>query len=376
MHDPAAETLPGPLPDAPVFVTGATGLLGVNLVRAMLARGLRVRALARDPAKAARLLPDHPRLDVVTGDVQDVPGFAPALAGCGALIHAAAYFRDSYNGGSHWAALKRINVDGTAAVLEAAWGAGIRRVVHVSSVAVLRGAPGQLIDESMERAEADADDYYRSKILADREVFAWLDRRPDAHATLVLPGWMHGPYDAGPTAGGRFAMDFADGRMPATPPGSFAFVDARDVAEAILAAAEKGRRGVRYLAAGRHMTLREIAGGYASVTGRKVPGRAPMAAVLALAAAQEAWARISGKPVLLSLASTRALRDEADRSRYDHTRSKTELGVRFRPVRRTMRDELAWLAEAGMVKPLTLTPEEPGNGRGKRPGKGRGPKAR
>lgn len=350
---------PGPLPDLPVFVTGATGLLGVNLVREMLGRGLRVRALARDPAKAARLLPVDPRLEVVTGDMADVAAFAPALSGCGALIHAAAYFRDSYNGGSHWQALKRVNVDGTAAVLEAAHAAGIRRVIHVSSVAVLRGDKGAVIDESMERAEADADDYYRSKILADHAVFAFLDRHPDAHASLILPGWMHGPYDAGPTAGGRFAMDFVDGRMPATPPGSFAFVDARDVAGAILAAAENGRRGVRYLAAGRHMTIRDIAKGYAAITGRKVPGAAPMAAVLALAAAQEVWARISRRPVLLSLASARTLRDEAERSRYDHSRSKAELGLRFRPVRRTMRDEVEWLAAAGMVKPLTLLPEAP-----------------
>ncbi|MEC9435366.1 MAG: SDR family oxidoreductase [Pseudomonadota bacterium] len=360
--DPLPNARPGPLPDAPVFVTGATGLLGVNLVREMLDRGLRVRALARDPSKAARLLPAVPGLEIVRGDMRDTAGFARALRGCGALIHAAAYFRDSYSGGGHWPALKQVNVDGTASLLEAAYEAGIRRAVHVSSIAVLRGEPGQRIDESMERAEADADDYYRSKILADRAVFAWLDRRPDAHASLVLPGWMHGPYDAGPTAGGRFAMDFADGRMPATPPGSFAFVDARDVAAAILSAAENGRRGVRYLAAGRHMTVREIAKGYAAVTGRKVPGSAPMGAVMALALAQEGWARLTGRPVLLSLASARALRDEADRSRYDHARSKAELGVRFRPVERTMRDELEWLAGAGMIKPLTLTPEGAGKG--------------
>jgi dihydroflavonol-4-reductase len=76
--------------------------------------------------------------------------------------------------------------------LAAAYDARVRRMVHTSSVAVLNGPPGVLIDETMEREEAEADDYYRSKILSDRKVFAFLDSHTDMFVNVVLPGWMFG----------------------------------------------------------------------------------------------------------------------------------------------------------------------------------------
>jgi len=86
----------GPTPLA--FVTGATGLLGNNLVREVLAQGFRVRALARSPDKAERQFAGLP-VEIVTGDMLAVDAFAPALAGVDVVFHTAAYFRDSYTGG-------------------------------------------------------------------------------------------------------------------------------------------------------------------------------------------------------------------------------------------------------------------------------------
>ncbi len=125
------------------------------------------------------------------------------------LFHTAAFFRDSYKGGRHWDELFRVNVTGTEALLEAAYEMGVRRMVHTSSGGVLDGPPGSLIDETMARAEADANDYFRSKILCDRAIRAFLDSHPDFDATFVLPGFMFGPGDAGPTASGQLVLDFA-----------------------------------------------------------------------------------------------------------------------------------------------------------------------
>src|ERR1700736_1151322 len=77
------------------FVTGATGLLGSNLVDALLRAGFEVRALVRSKDKAARVF-GNAKVDVVVGDMADVAGFALALSGCGALFHTAAYFREYY----------------------------------------------------------------------------------------------------------------------------------------------------------------------------------------------------------------------------------------------------------------------------------------
>jgi len=326
-----------------VFVTGATGLLGSNLVRELVTRGIAVRALARSPAKAQRQLADLPGVQVVEGDMTDVAGFASALEGCDAVLHTAAYFRDNYKGGQHWDSLKRINVDGTAALLAAAYASGIRRFVHTSSIAVLDGPPGTLIDESCDRALSDADDYYRSKMLSDREVHRFIDVHPDMHACFVLPGWMWGPGDIGPTSSGQLVVDVLKGRLPGLVPGSFSVVDARDVAWAMIAAAEKGRRGERYLAAGRHTVMTDLIPLLGRVAKVKTPSRTlPLPLLYAVAVVQEAFARLTGKPVLLGLATLRLMVREADRSRFSAARSEEELGLRFRPMEETLADTVGW----------------------------------
>src|SRR5450830_1763650 len=164
------------------FVTGATGLLGNNLVRELVSRGVAVTALVRSQEKAARQFSSLSGIELVIGDMANVGAFSAALQGCDVVFHTAAFFRDNYKGGSHWEELEKINVAGTRDLLHQAYRAGIRRFVHTSSIAVLDGAPGTSIDETCLRAEADADDYYRSKILADRVVLTFLETHPQMHA--------------------------------------------------------------------------------------------------------------------------------------------------------------------------------------------------
>lgn len=334
------------------FVTGATGLLGNNLVHLLLDQGIKVRALARSRRKALQQFGTIDGLEIIEGDMEDVASFAAALAGCDALFHTAAYFRDSYGGGKHWEALKRINVDGTAALLDAAYQAGIRRFVHTSSIAVVNGPRGSVIDESMKRRVDDADDYYRSKILSDEAVQAFLAEHPDVFGTFVMPGWMHGPGDMGPTAAGQFTVDFLKKALPGIPPSTVSFVDARDVARIILAALEKGRRGEHYLAAGRHMHMREVMETYETVTGIRAPQRnIPAGLLWIIAYLQEFKAWLTGKPALLSVATVRTMRNEYERSRFSHEKTCRELGIAFRPVIETISDEVAWFRAKRRLKP-------------------------
>lgn len=331
------------------FVTGATGLLGNNLVRELIADGWRVRALVRSPDKARQQF-DGLDVDIVCGDMRDIAGFAPALADIDTVFHTAAYLRDSYKGGRHWEALHAANVEGTRHLLDHAYRVGVRRFVHTSSIAVLYGARGQVIDETMLRSEPDADDYYRSKILSDRAVLAFLDTHPDFWAAMVLPGWMHGPGDMGPTSAGQTVIDVAFKRLPGVPPGSFSVVDARDVARAMILADERGRRGQRYLAAGQHMTMAELLPLIAQATGVPTPSRRISLWLMHLLAAfYEIYARLTGRPVLLSWAMARTVATEDDRSRYDPAKSERELGLRFRPIVDTLRDEVAWFRANGVI---------------------------
>jgi nucleoside-diphosphate-sugar epimerase len=331
------------------FVTGATGLLGSNLVRLLLADGWRVRALVRSAGKARTQFGTRP-LELVTGDMRDVGAFAPALAGVDAVFHTAAYFRESYRGGNHRRVLEEVNVRGTAALLDAAHAAGVRRVVHTSSIATLDGPPGCLVDETMRRRDADADDYARSKLLADAEVEARLRAHPDLWAAFVLPGWIHGPGDIGPTSAGQVVLDFVKGKLPGLVPGTVALVDARDVAAAMVAAERRGGRGERYLAAGHHLDMRDLMALLERVTGVPAPRRTiPLTLLWPAALASEAWARVTGRPVLLGLATVRLVAREAERTRFDHARSARELGLAFRPVEETLRDEVAWYRANGWL---------------------------
>ncbi|RVT40171.1 SDR family oxidoreductase [Sphingobium algorifonticola] len=332
------------------FVTGATGLLGNNLVRLLSQKGWRVKALARSREKASRQLGGIANVEIVLGDMTDVAGFADSLVGSDVLFHTAAHFRDSYKGGDHWPMLHRINVSGTRALLQAAHAAGVRRMIHTSSIAVLDGPRGATMNETMLRALPEKDAYYRSKVMSDREVQAFLERHPDFSATFVLPGWMHGPGDVGPTQAGQTVMDFVNRKLPGIVPATFAFVDARDVALAQIAAAERGGRGERYLAAGRHMAIAELFDRLEALTG--VPGpkrRIPAWQLYVIAGIAETIARISGKPALLSWATVQVMMQERERSRFDHSKSEAALGLTFRPVDETLRDEIAWFRANGFL---------------------------
>ncbi|TVT79565.1 SDR family oxidoreductase [Pseudomonas sp. H3(2019)] len=330
------------------FVTGATGLLGNNLVRELVAGGYEVKALVRSRAKGEQQFKNLPGVRLIVGDMADVDAFAASMQGCDTVFHTAAFFRDNYKGGSHWEALERINVTGTRRLLEHAYAAGVRSFIHTSSIAVLDGAPGTSIDETCQRDEADADDYYRSKILADRVVLSFLEDHPDLHACMVLPGWMWGPADIGPTSSGQLLNDVVRNKLPGLVPGSFSVVDARDVALAQIAAAQHGRRGERYLAAGRHMTMAELVPLLGKVAGVKTPLRQlPLPLLYALAFTQELYARLTGKPILLSMATVRLMVREAGRTHFNPRKSEQELGLRFRPVEQTLTDTLAWYRDHG-----------------------------
>src|SRR5260370_30362102 len=119
-----------------VLVTGATGLLGNNLVRLLVSRGVHVKALVRSREKAEKQLAGLP-VEIVLGEMTNVSGFANELRGVDLVFHTAAYFRDNYKGGKHWKQLFAANVLGTAHLFFEAYKAGVRRIAHPSSMAVL-----------------------------------------------------------------------------------------------------------------------------------------------------------------------------------------------------------------------------------------------
>jgi dihydroflavonol-4-reductase len=335
------------VPGQTALVTGSTGLLGSNLVRKLVENGVTVRALARSKEKAKKLFGSL-GFEIVVGDINDPKTFVNRLSGADIVFHTAAYFRDNYKGGKHWDQLYTTNVAGTANLVKECYQAGIHRFVHISSTAVLRGRPGHKADEATLRLESEADDYQRSKILSDQEVLKFLATHPDFWAAFVLPGWMHGPGDSGPTSAGQTVLDFLKRKMPGIPPGSFSVVDVRDVAEAAIRVAESGKRGDRYLAAGRNVTMEDLFNDLEQISGIRAPrNKVPMAVVYLLGAMGEIRARITRQPVLIGWATVQLLAKESARQQFDHQKSERELGIRFREIQETLRDAISWFKANG-----------------------------
>jgi dihydroflavonol-4-reductase len=331
------------------FVTGATGLLGNNLVRALRAHGHAVTALVRDRVKASRLLADT-GVDIVVGDMKKVGDFAAAMDGADAVFHTAAYFREAFGPGSHEEALEEINVRATLTLLETADRRDVRAFVHVGSGGTVgRKDDGSAGDEDTPPLPVQRENpYFRSKIRGGAELAAW-SGRGSTSVIEVLPGWIWGPWDAAPTEAGKLVAEFLRGGIPANIDGGTMIVDARDVAEAMVAAVGRAlaspasRAGAeRFLVGGHYCTMREIMRLLEDATGVRGPRfTIPHAVLLAYAHGCVAWGRLSGSAPLVTPTAVRTMHAKIA---LDSSRAVRELGVTFRDPAETFRDTVEWLA--------------------------------
>jgi dihydroflavonol-4-reductase len=321
--------------------------LGNNLVRALRARGHSVRALVRSRNKADALLLGT-SAEIVVGDMRDVRGFEGALAGVDALAHTAAYFREYYAPGDHRSALEEINIQGTLALLAAADAHGVRRFVQTSS----SGTVGQPADGSEANEETPASKaqlanlYFKSKVDGDRRIGEFEPKSGMTIAT-VLPGWMFGPGDAGPTRAGELIQDCLAGKLPGVPPGGTTVVDARDVASAMVTMLERNVPGERFVVAGRFHTIREVLDAAMDAAGKKRIARSlPAWLALGMGHVTEAWASLTNSSPLVPLEGVRMLLQEF---RPSSAKAERELGVTFRPLAQTIGDVVAWYGAHGEV---------------------------
>jgi dihydroflavonol-4-reductase len=228
------------------LVTGGTGFLGAHLVRQLVARGEKVRVLARGGG-----VPEG--AEKVAGDVvQDLETpLAKAMEGCERIYHLAGFVSRDPDDGQR---MMRVHIDGTRRVLDAAQG---RRVVVASTsgtVAVSR-EPEPIADESWPYATEIVGNwpYYLSKIYQEKLALTY------PNVVVVNPSLLLGPGDERQSSTGD-VKKFLRKEIPIVPPGGVNFVDARDAAAATIAAMERGRPGERYLLGGPNWTLAEFFG--------------------------------------------------------------------------------------------------------------------
>lgn len=326
-----------------VLVTGATGFIGFHVARFLLEKGLQVRALVRQETDSC-----ISSLDVETacGDVRDFDAVMKALRGCTHAYHIAADYR-------LWVpdpkSMYETNVKGTRNVMEAALRLGVERIVYTSTVGVLsassQGEPSD--EESSARLEEMVGHYKRSKFLAEREVYGFIEK--GVPAVIVNPSTPVGPMDRKPTPTGKMIVDFLNGRIPAYIDTGLNFVDVEDVAAGHWLAALKGKIGQRYILGNENITLRDFFGSLASITGRKPPRiRLPYLPVLMAAHVNEALSRwITHRPPAIPLTGVRM----AGKFMYfDSSKAVTELQMPQTPIKRALQKATDWYRKHGYTK--------------------------
>ncbi|MDB5367843.1 MAG: NAD-dependent dehydratase [Rhodospirillales bacterium] len=326
-----------------MLVTGATGFVGAAVARALLAQGHQVRTLAR--ANSDRRNLDGLKVEIATGDLLDHASFAPALDGCEGLFHVAADYR-------LWipdpGRMYAINVEGTRGLMLAALDAGVKRIVHTSSVATLGitndGTPADETTPSSIDTMVGA--YKRTKFLGEEAVRELVQSR-SLPAVIVNPSTPIGPRDVKPTPTGRVIVEAARGRIPVYVETGLNLVHVDDVAAGQLAAYAQGRVGERYVLGGEDWSLQRLLTEIAAMTGKRRPlGRLPRAPLLPIAALLEKVARVTGTEPRFTQDE---IRMAAKKMYFSSAKARRELGYAPRPAQDAIRDALAWFNANGYL---------------------------
>ena len=324
-----------------VFVTGATGFVGLHVARELAAQGVELRLLVR-PTSNLRYL-EGIAAETVVGDLRAPEPLRAALAGCDAVAHVAADYR-------LWvtdpAAMYAANVDGTRELLRLAREAAVPRFVYTSSVATMGfDRAGTIVDEDTPVALADMVGHYkRSKFLAEEEALTAAD---NGQQVIVLnPTTPIGAFDAKPTPTGRIVVDFLNRRFPAYMDTGLNLVDVSAVARAHVAALTQGRSGERYILGGENLTLKQILDKMSAITGIPSPTHKVPVAVAMIYAFFEEWitGRLRGREPRATVEAVRMGRKIMFAS---SAKAERELGYKVVPVYAALRGAIDWFRQHG-----------------------------
>src|SRR4051812_48781238 len=251
------------------FVTGGTGFIGERLVQRLRDRGDDVVALVRSREWGSKL--EEMGATLVEGDLSSSDAIRTGMQGCDSAFHVAAVYKVGIPEKEH-EAMYDANVRGTERVLDAAFQAGVGRIVYVSTINVFGNTRGEVVEEGYERPGNDFLSYYdETKYLSHQVARERIDK--GAPIVIVQPGGVYGPGDHSEV--GNVFDQTSSGKLTALPFAGLGFnlVYVDDVAEGILLAHDKGKLGESYVLGGEIATMRNLVEKTAELSGRKPPKR-------------------------------------------------------------------------------------------------------
>lgn len=327
-----------------VFVTGATGFIGIQLVKRLAGMGIRVHALYRSEAKANLIRMDGVKL--FKGDILDEDSLLPAMSGCDIAYHVAAF-------ASVWSRdpglVYRLNVEGAYNVIRTAVKSGTRRVVVTSTAGILGPSEKDPVDESSPPPSSFFTPYEESKFLLEQKLMERTEKIPEV--VIVNPTRVYGPgYLSESNGVTKMIKKYVEGSWRFIPgdgnsSGNYVFVE--DVVTGHLLAMEKGAPGKRYVLGGENVSYNQFFKHIREISGiQKRLFRIPLWIMLIAASLLKGLSVLTGRPPMIVPSLVR---------KFNHNwivsskRARQELGYDPASVNDGIKKTLEWIQ--GPAKP-------------------------
>jgi nucleoside-diphosphate-sugar epimerase len=321
------------------FVTGATGFVGLNLVRMLMSQGWDVAAFHRPSSDLRYLARFAPRLTV--GSITDAASLVCAIPERADTIFHVAGNTNMWRKGN--AEQTRDNVDGTRNVVEAAIAKGVRRLVVTSSISAYGLVSGEINEQTPSLAASSPINYQLTKWRAQEIARAAVGR--GLEVVILQPGAIIGPYDLGTWS--RLFVMVRDRRLPGVPPARMTFAHVREVVAAHIAAADKGENGGQYLLGGENRSMLEFVREIADVLGKPAPRREmPLGVIRIAATLGDLASRLTGREPSVT-PEVAALMGRV--SIVSSAKAQRDLGYRIVALRTMVRDCYDWMVAEGRI---------------------------
>jgi dihydroflavonol-4-reductase len=321
-----------------IAVTGASGHIGANLVRELIARGYQVVALVRQTSLALEGL----EVERVHADLEDIESLCRAFRGVAQVFHLAAYISIQAGEGKK---LESVNVEGTRNVLKACESEGVESLVYFSSIHALDLTPlDQEVTEAnplLNEGHTHGGDYDHSKARAEQLVRQ--NTNEFLNTRIIYPTAVFGPNDFNRSLFGQVIRKLVQGRLPALVSGGFNWVDARDVAWGAVEIAEKAANNGRYILSGHYLSMTEVAAVIEELSGTAAPRFiCPVWLARLFAPLMGLWARVQDETPVYTRDSLAAV---SSNKRISHSLATEHFAYQPRSFRHTMQDVLHFYAE-------------------------------
>jgi len=318
-----------------VAITGANGLVGVNLALQLINQGHQVKGLYYHSKNGIESL----NMLTVKGDINDYKAMESFVKDTDVIFHCAAAITIS---NTPYKELYRTNVEGTKNVFNAALKAGAKTFVYFSSIHALEQKKGVGCDEHCPLALHSGFLYEKTKALAQQ----WLQQQKDKGIKIVIinPTAIIGPNDYRPSLIGEFILNTARKKIPVLIKGGYNWVDVRDVVNTAINAVTRGKNGDHYLVGGQWESLINMTKMIEKTIHEKIPVRVvPLWLAWAGLPFLRFWSFIHGKTPLYTSDSLKIL--NSSNKKINYQKAITELGHQPRPLENTLKDTINWFKQ-------------------------------